>query len=82
MADPVVDEAGENVGALHLDDVTGESISKSELKRRQKQRARDDKKQKAKDEKKEQGTAAAPLKSEGRKVAEDDESNLTPNVRN
>lgn len=58
---------------LLLDEVTGEKVSKSELKRRQKQRERDAKK---KDK-----VAAAPPKVEKKTSAEDDEANLTPNVR-
>ena len=46
--------------------------SKSELKKRQKQRAND--------EKKKEKAAAAPPKAEKQKSAEEEESNLTPNV--
>ncbi|CAL8578817.1 lysyl-tRNA synthetase [Xanthoria parietina] len=58
---------------LHLDEVTGENISKSELKKRQKQRALE--------EKKKEKAAAAPSKPKPEKTAsaEEDESQLTPN---
>jgi lysyl-tRNA synthetase, class II len=72
MADSAAHEAAEGLANLHLDDVTGERISKSELKRRQKLRAQEEKKQ--------QRAAAAPAKTEKKRPAEDDESNLTPNV--
>lgn len=72
MADTAAPGATEGVANLHLDEVTGEKISKTELKRRQKLRAQDEKKQ--------QRAAAAPAKTEKKKPAEDDESNLTPNV--
>ena len=61
---------------LHLDEVTGERVSKSELKKRQKLREQE-KKKAAK-------VAAAPPKQEPKKKAgseEMDESNLNPNVR-
>ncbi len=73
MADSRANEAAEGVANLHLDDVTGERISKTELKRRQKLRAQEEKKQ--------QRASAAPPKAEKKRHAEDDESNLTPNVR-
>lgn len=73
MADVTTNEAAEGVANLHLDDVTGERISKTELKRRQKLRATEEKKQ--------QRAAAAPPKTEKKRPAEDDESNLPPNVR-
>jgi lysyl-tRNA synthetase, class II len=60
---------------LHLDKVTGEKVSKSELKKRQKLREQE-KKKAAK-------SAAAPPKQESKKKAgsdEMDESNLNPNV--
>ncbi|KAI4216920.1 MAG: hypothetical protein LQ351_000869 [Letrouitia transgressa] len=56
---------------LHLDEVTGEKVSKSELKKRQKQRQAD--------EKKREKAAAVPLKAEKHQSAEEEESNLTPN---
>ena len=61
---------------LHLDEVTGERISKSELKKRQKLRENE--------KKKAARAAAAPPKPEPKKKAgsdEMDESNLNPNVR-
>ena len=58
---------------LHLDEVTGEKVSKSELKKRQKQRQLE--------EKKKEKAAAAPPKAEKKTTnAELDESNLNPNV--
>lgn len=58
---------------LHLDEVTGERVSKSELKKRLKQRQNE--------EKKKEKAAAAPPKAEKKAVsAELDESNLTSNV--
>ncbi|KAI4162311.1 MAG: hypothetical protein LQ342_004025 [Letrouitia transgressa] len=56
---------------LHLDEVTGERVSKSELKKRQKQRQAD--------EKKREKAAAVPPKTERHQSAEEEESNLTPN---
>lgn len=73
-------EAGSSTAAdqlqnLHLDEVTGEKVSKTELKKRQKQRAQD--------EKKREKLAAAPPKAAAPKKnsAEEEESELTPNVR-
>lgn len=71
MADSA-NEVTENVANLHLDEVTGERISKTELKKRQKLRAQEERKQ--------QRAAATPAKTEKKRPAEDDESNLTPNV--
>lgn len=65
-------QVGEQLGNLHLDEVTGEKVSKSELKKRQKHRDTE-KKKKAK-------AAAAPPKAEKKVSAEEEESNLTPNV--
>lgn len=62
----------EAVAKLILDDVTGEEISKTELKRRQKQREAE--------RKKAEKAAAAPQKAE-KKSSGVDESQLTPNVR-
>jgi lysyl-tRNA synthetase, class II len=73
MADNGAHGITEGVANLHLDDVTGERVSKSELKRRQKLRAQEEKKQ--------QRAAAAPPNVERKRPAEDDESNLAPNVR-
>ncbi|KAI1341280.1 lysyl-tRNA synthetase [Xylariaceae sp. FL0016] len=62
----------EEVANLHLDEVTGERISKTELKKRQKQRERDAKKA--------EKAAAAPPKPAAKKTnAEADEKELTPN---
>jgi lysyl-tRNA synthetase class 2 len=74
MADkqpPADTPAGESAENLHKDPVTGEMISKSELKRRTKQRDRDEKK-------KEKGPAVpAHPKKEGKK---EDAEELNPNV--
>lgn len=61
------------VANLHLDEVTGERVSKSELKKRQKQRD---------NERKKAGKAAAapPKPVKEKKEGEIDESNLNPNV--
>ena len=67
-----VQEAEASLANLLLDDVTGEKVSKSELKRRQKLREKEAKKQ--------EKAAAAPQKTEKKTSAEDDEANLTPNV--
>ncbi|ORX94746.1 putative Lysyl-tRNA synthetase, cytoplasmic [Clohesyomyces aquaticus] len=64
-------EASEN---LHVDPVTGEKISKSELKRRQKQR--DNEKKKAE---KAEKSAAVPNRPKKEKSAEDAEGELNPN---
>jgi len=75
MADEAAHQVVDDVTKLHLDEATGEKVSKSELKKRQKLRAQEEKKQ--------QRAAAAPPKPmpEKKKSTEDDESNLTPNVR-
>ena len=59
---------------LHLDEVTGEKVSKSELKKRQK--ARETEKKKA------EKAATAPPKTEKKKAVSDEanESELNPNV--
>ncbi|OTB03680.1 hypothetical protein M426DRAFT_12394 [Hypoxylon sp. CI-4A] len=68
----MADEApADQVANLHLDEVTGEKVSKSELKKRQKQRERDAKKQ--------EKAAAAPPKPAKKTNAEADEKELTPN---
>lgn len=72
MADADIKELEKAGANLQLDDVTGEMVSKSELKKRKKARELEEKK-KAK-------AAAAPPKAEKKTSAEDDESNLTPNV--
>jgi lysyl-tRNA synthetase class 2 len=69
-----VDAAAAAVSKLHLDEVTGEMISKTELKKRQKAREKDAaKKEKdaAKDKK--------PAQAAGNKNAEAAEKELTPN---
>lgn len=76
----MADEAGpsapptEPLANLHLDEVTGEKVSKSELKKRQKQRE--------KEAKKAEKEAAAPPKPVAAKKsnAEADEKELNPNV--
>ncbi|ODH46984.1 lysine-tRNA ligase [Paracoccidioides brasiliensis] len=69
--DSSADAAAGNLANLHLDEVTGERVSKSELKKRQKLRAKEaEKKEKA---------AVAPPKAEKKASAEEEESNLTPN---
>lgn len=65
-------QVGEPMGNLHLDEVTGEKVSKTELKKRQKQRDNEKKKR--------EKAAAAPPKAEKKVSAEEEESNLTPNV--
>jgi lysyl-tRNA synthetase class 2 len=64
----------EAVANLHLDEVTGEMISKSELKKRQKLRQKEEEKAKR--------AAAAPPKPVAAKKsnAEADEKELNPNV--
>jgi lysyl-tRNA synthetase, class II len=62
----------EQVANLHLDEVTGERVSKSELKKRQKARERDAKKA-------EKAAAAPPKPAAPKKSAEEDEKELTPN---
>lgn len=87
------DDPSRQLANLHLDEATGEMIrsvciekclsvclkleayfenSKSELKKRQKQRVNE--------EKKREKAAAAPLKVVKNVSAEEEESNLTPNV--
>lgn len=72
MAD--TDGAAEGVQNLHLDEVTGERVSKSELKKRQKQRAAEAKKA-------EKAAAAPPKPQRAEKTAsaEEQEKELTPN---
>jgi lysyl-tRNA synthetase class 2 len=73
MADASASLAQETAN-LHLDEVTGEKVSKSELKKRQK--ARETEKKKA------EKAAAAPPKTEKKKAvsAEANEAELNPNV--
>jgi hypothetical protein len=61
-----------DVANLHLDEVTGEKVSKSELKKRQKLRQ--------KDAEKASRAAAAPPKAVKKTNAEADEKELNPNV--
>jgi lysyl-tRNA synthetase class 2 len=69
-----IKEAEASMANLLLDEVTGEKVSKSELKRRQKKREKEA-------EKKDKAAAAPPKpKAEKKTSAEDEESNLTPNV--
>ena len=74
MADQAGASAAADAGKTYLDEVTGEQISKSELKRRQKVRQREEEKQKK--------AAAAPPKPVAVKKgnAEADEEKLNPNV--
>jgi lysyl-tRNA synthetase class 2 len=72
MADSGVKEAEAAISNLILDEVTGEKVSKSEYKRRQKNRE--------KDAKKKEKEAAAPPKAEKQKSTEDEELDLAPNV--
>ncbi|GAB1195026.1 Protein kinase [Aspergillus pseudonomiae] len=72
MSEPnAVKEAEASMANLLLDEVTGEKVSKSELKRRQKLRE--------KEAKKKEKEAAAPPKPAKKTSAEEDEANLTPN---
>lgn len=68
-----VKEAEASMANLLLDEVTGEKVSKTELKKRQKQRE--------KEARKKEKDAAAPPKPEKKVSAEEEEANLTPNVR-
>lgn len=63
----------EGVGNLHIDEVTGEKVSKTELKKRQKLRQ----KEKAKAEKE---AAAPPKAAVVKKANAEDEKDLNPNV--
>lgn len=75
MADEASSSAPtEAVANLHLDEVTGEKVSKSELKKRQKARQKEEEKAKK--------AAAAPPKPVAAKKsnAEADEKELNPNV--
>lgn len=63
----------DGVANLHLDEVTGERVSKSELKKRQKQRDTE--------RKKAEKAAAAPAKpTKAKKEGQVDETDLSPNV--
>ncbi|KAI9808959.1 MAG: lysyl-tRNA synthetase [Phylliscum demangeonii] len=74
MADEMAASA-DQLQNLHLDEATGERVSKSEWKKRQKQRVQE--------EKKREKAAAAPPKTKTATTktvsAEEEESNLTPN---
>jgi lysyl-tRNA synthetase class 2 len=74
MADQnTVKEAEVSMANLQLDSVTGEMVSKSELKKRLKLRE--------KEAKKKEKEAAAPPKAQKKVSAEEEEeANLTPNV--
>lgn len=73
MADSnAVNEVEASVANLLLDEVTGERVSKTELKKRQKMREREAKKK--------EKEANAPPKPEKKVSAEEEEANLTPNV--
>lgn len=67
-----VKEAEVSMTNLQLDSVTGEMVSKSELKKRLKLRE--------KEAKKKEKEAAAPPKAQKKVSAEEEEANLTPNV--
>ncbi|KIW24433.1 lysine-tRNA ligase [Cladophialophora immunda] len=71
MAD-ATESVTQDTANLHLDEVTGERVSKSELKKRQKQRQLEEKK-------KEKAAAAPPPVEKKAMKAELDESNLNPN---
>ncbi|KAL3479944.1 hypothetical protein BJX99DRAFT_221534 [Aspergillus californicus] len=67
-----VKEAEASMANLLLDEVTGEKVSKTELKKRQKLREKEAKKQ-------EKAAAAPPKPAQKKTSAEEDEANLTPN---
>lgn len=73
MSEPTnTEQLADATANLHLDEVTGERISKSELKKRQK--ARENERKKA------EKAAAAPAKPVKKKDEGIDESQLNPNV--
>jgi lysyl-tRNA synthetase class 2 len=74
MADAAAPTAPAEANKTYLDEVTGEQVSKSELKKRQKARQKEEEKQKK--------AAAAPPKPIAVKKsnAEADEEKLNPNV--
>lgn len=72
MTDQNVQEAEASMSNLLLDEVTGEKVSKTELKKRQKNRE--------KESKKKEKVAAEPAKAEKKVSPEEAEANLTPNV--
>lgn len=71
-AAPPADDAAAALAKLHLDEVTGEMISKTELKKRQKARERDA-------QKKEKQAAKPAPEASNTKSAEAREDELTPN---
>jgi lysyl-tRNA synthetase class 2 len=75
MADQAGASAPAEANKTYLDEVTGEQVSKSELKKRQKARQKEEEKQKK--------AAAAPPRPVAVKKgnAEADEEKLNPNVR-
>lgn len=73
--DAAVDAAAAAVSKLHLDEVTGEMISKTELKKRQKAREKDAQKK----EKDAANKDKKPAQAAGKKNAEASEKELTPN---
>lgn len=73
--DAAAAEAAAAVAKLHLDEVTGEMISKTELKKRQKARE----KEAAKKEKEAANKDKKPAQAAGNKNAEAAEKELTPN---
>ena len=72
----MTDVPSDDLVNLHLDEVTGERVSKTELKKRNKQREVE-KRKAEKAEKAAQSTAANPP---NKKSTGEEESNLTPNV--
>ncbi|KAM0741655.1 hypothetical protein ACQRIT_004512 [Beauveria bassiana] len=74
-AEAPVDAAAAAVAKMHLDEVTGEMISKTELKKRQKAREREA----AKKEKAEKSGAPAPAGKKAAGSSEAAEKDLTPN---
>ncbi|CAI8505881.1 unnamed protein product [Hanseniaspora opuntiae] len=70
MSEEQVQKATENVANLHLDEVTGERVSKSELKKRMKQRQKEEEKKKK--------AAAAPPKPASKKKTTDAFADLSP----
>lgn len=65
--------AAEQLQNLHLDEATGEKVSKTELKRRQKQRVLEGKKQ-------EKAAVAPPKPAAPNKSAVEEEEDLSPSV--
>ncbi|KAF3279073.1 lysyl-tRNA synthetase [Orbilia oligospora] len=69
----------EGVANLHLDEATGEMVSKSELKKRLKQREKEEAKRKKDQEKKASGAAEPSKKKAGLVDKSAEEAELTPN---